>query len=148
MSAFTFWIVDDAEVLRRFQNPFELQAGVFLRMVTLVGFECLAVRLQKNIMDSSTGLNRSNENKSPRLHQAHRGCVMGGLQESTQDLVTQWFGQEARSHIAPVTQLPEILRHVASPGLRPSRTGVLIIAHFGFDASVKFQQPSEEPQNV
>jgi hypothetical protein len=28
---------------------------------------------------------------------------MGGLQESTQDLVTQWFGQEARSHIAPVT---------------------------------------------
>ena len=52
MSAFTFWIVDDAEVLRRFQNPFELQAGVFLRMVALVGFECLAVRLQKNIMDT------------------------------------------------------------------------------------------------
>jgi len=37
MSSFRFWIADDAEVLGSLKNAFDLQAGVFLRAVSLIG---------------------------------------------------------------------------------------------------------------
>jgi hypothetical protein len=108
-------------------------------------------------MDGSADLNRSNENEPPgfasgpqmvrderplRADPGRGHSVVRARNQTAHRAGHEWHDR------LPAVQLPEILRPLASPGPRPTRTGVLVIAQFGFDASVKFQQPSEEPQNV
>src|SRR5258708_3304783 len=102
MSSFRLWVADDAEVLGSLKNTFELQAGVFLRAVSLIGVKGSSIRPQKYVMDGFTHLKRSNQDESPGLHQAHRGRVMSSLQKSAQHFVPQGLRQKTRPDIAPL----------------------------------------------
>src|SRR5260370_41184364 len=89
MSSFRFWIADDAEVLGSLKNAVELQAGGFLRAVSLIGTKGGLIGPQENVVNGFANLKRSNQNESPRLHQAHGGRAMSSLQKSAQYFVTQ-----------------------------------------------------------
>jgi hypothetical protein len=51
MSSFRFWIADDAEVLGSLKNAFELQAGVFLRAVSIIGVKGSSIRPQEYVVE-------------------------------------------------------------------------------------------------
>src|SRR5207248_1359585 len=101
VSPFARAVAGDAQVHRSFENSGQFQAVIKRPPLTLVLLGRLAIGLQKAFINRAARGFFADHDEIPRLHQAYRGAMMGGVEQPAQYPGRHWRRQELRTDIAP-----------------------------------------------
>ena len=93
-------VADDAEILRGFEDAFELEGGVLLAALALVGGQGFLVGLAEGVVDLlADGVGADND-EARRLHEADGGSGVGGSEEAGEEVFGEGLLEEAAADVA------------------------------------------------